>query len=104
MDLTPHPEKPAETQPASWGGPPQPPPRPPKQTARDLLPDDPGRRIWLWDYVEVKELAEQLGLKPFRVVADLMELRIFRHTDEIVDFAAAARIAHKHGFVAEKVS
>src|SRR5207248_3767264 len=99
MDFTPHPKKPPETQSASWGGPPQPPPRPPKQTARDLLdPDDRSRRIWLWDYIEVKELAEQLGLKPFRVVAELMELRIFRHADELVDFATAARIAHKHGF------
>jgi translation initiation factor IF-2 len=69
-----------------------------------LEPNDPDRRIWIWDYVEVKELAEQLGLKPFRVVADLMELRIFRHADEFVDFATAARVAHKHGFVAEKVS
>jgi translation initiation factor IF-2 len=98
------PEKAPQTKPAFSGGPPQPPPNPPKLTARDLLdPGGPGRRIFVPDYIEVKELAELLGLKPFKAVADMLELRIFKHADEFIDFSVAAAIARKHGFVAEKL-
>jgi translation initiation factor IF-2 len=51
----------------------------------------------------VRELAELLGLKPFKVVADVLELGVFKHADEIIDFSTAAAIAQKHGFVAKKV-
>ena len=37
------------------------------------------------DYVVVKELAELLGLRPFKVVADVMELGLFKHADEVID-------------------
>jgi translation initiation factor IF-2 len=103
-EFTPPPEKAPATQPASSGGPPQPPPRPPKSTARDLLdPGEPSRRIFLADYIEVKQLAGLLGLKPFKVVAEVLELGIFKHADELIDSATAATIALKHGFVVEKV-
>jgi hypothetical protein len=103
-EFTPHPEKAPETQPASSGGPPQPPPRPPKLTARDLLESgQPGRRIFIADYIEVKELAELLELKPFKVVADVLEMRIFKHADDFLNFSTAAIIAQKHGFVAERL-
>jgi translation initiation factor IF-2 len=103
-EFTPPAEKVPETQPASSGGPPQPPPRPPKLTAKDLLePGAPGRRIFVPDYIEVKDLAGLLGLKPFKVVADVLELGTFKHADELIDFATAASIARKHGFAAEKI-
>ena len=50
----------------------------------------------------VKELAELLGLRPFKVVADVMELGLFKHADEVIDFSTAATIATKHGYVAER--
>jgi translation initiation factor IF-2 len=103
-ELTPSPERVPDTQPASSGGPPQPPPKPPKLTATDLLqPGEPGKRVFVPDYIEVKELAELLGLRPFRVVADLLELGIFKHADELIDFSTAATIAKKHGYVAERI-
>ena len=103
-EFTPPPEKVPETQPASPGGPPQPPPRPPKQTARDLLePGQPGKRIFVPDFIAVKELAGLLELKPFRVVADVLELGIFRHADDLIDFSTAATIGKKHGFAVERV-
>ena len=55
------------------------------------------------DYVVVKELAELLGLRPFKVVADVMELGVFKHADEVIDFPTAALVAQKHGYVAERV-
>ncbi len=61
-DFTPPPDKARETQPAFAGGPPQPPPRPPKTTARDLLePGEPGERIFVPDYIEIRELPNFLG-------------------------------------------
>ena len=103
-DFSPSPEKVPETQPATSGGPPAPPPKPPKLTARDLLePGEPGRRIFLADYVVVKDLAELLGMKPFRVVADVLDLGQIKHADEVIDFSTAAIIAQRHGFVAERV-
>lgn len=103
-EFTPHPEKVPDTKPAASGGPPQPPPPPPKLTARDLLePGDPGKRIFVPDHVEVKELAGLLGTKPFKIVAELLDLGIFKHADELVDFPTAATVAQKHGYIAEKI-
>ncbi|HEV2391628.1 MAG TPA: hypothetical protein VG146_04605 [Verrucomicrobiae bacterium] len=98
------PDKAPETQPAFAGGPPQPPPRPPKLTSRDLLePGEPGKRIFVPDYIEIRDLAELLGVKPFKVVAEVVELRIFKHADEFIDFPTASRIAQKHGFIVERL-
>lgn len=103
-DFTPPPEKVPETRPAFAGGPPQPPPKPPKLTARDLLePGEPGKRIFVPDYITSRDLAELLGVKPFKVVAQLLRLGIFKHVDELVDFSTAAKIAQLHGFIAEKL-
>jgi hypothetical protein len=98
-DFTPSPEKTPETQSASSGGPPDPPPKPPKLTARDLLePGGEDKTIFVAGYIEVRELAEAMKLKSFKLVADLMELKIFKHSDEMIDFETAAKIAQKHGF------
>lgn len=103
-DFTPRPDKGPETQPAFDGGPPQPPPRPPKLTARDLLdPDEPGKTIFVADYIEVQDLAELLQVKAFKVVAELLDLKIFAHASEWIDFSTAAIVANRHGFVAERL-
>jgi translation initiation factor IF-2 len=100
----PSPEKIPETQPAPSGGPPEPPPRPPKITARGLLePGDSERTVFLADYVIVKDLAELLGMKPFKVVADLLKLRQFKHADECIGFSTAAMIAEKYGYAATRI-
>lgn len=103
-EFTPSPEKVPDTQAAFSGGPPQPPPRPPKLTTRDLLePGEPGKRIFVPDYIEIRDLAELLDVKPFKVVAEVLQLRIFKHADEWIDFSTAAIIANKHGFVVERL-
>ena len=103
-EFTPPPEKAPETQPAFTGGPPQPPPRPPKLTARDLLePGEPGKRIFVPDYIEIRDLAELLGVKPFKVVAEVLELRTFKHADELIEFSTAALVGNKYGFVVERL-
>ena len=103
-EFAPSPGKAPDTQAASSGGPPQPPPPPPKLTARDLLePGEPSRRIFVGDCISVKELAELMGLKPFKVVADVMELGIFKHAEELIDFPTAATVATRHGYVAGRI-
>jgi hypothetical protein len=103
-DFTPPPEKAPDTQPAFAGGPPQPPPRPPKLTARDLFePGEPGKRIFVPDDIEIRDLAELLGVKPFKVVAKVLKVGIFKHADEFIDFSTAAKIAQQHGFIVEKL-
>jgi hypothetical protein len=63
-DFTPSSEKPPEAQSASLGRPPDPPPRPPKLTARDLLEPGEDKTIFVAGYIEVKDLAE--AMKPNR--------------------------------------
>ena len=55
------------------------------------------------DYIEVKELAKLLGLKPFKIIAGVLELGIFKHANDLIDFSMAATIATKHGYVAERI-
>ncbi len=46
----------------------------------------------------VRDLAIALQLKPFKVVADLMELKLFKGPNDMVDFETASVIARKHGY------
>ncbi len=50
----------------------------------------------------VKDLASTLRLKPFKVVADLMEMKLFKSPDEAVDFETASLVALKHGYRARR--
>jgi hypothetical protein len=54
------------------------------------------------DFINIKDLAEMLALKPFKIVADVMELGQFKHADEAIDFPTAAIVARKHGYLAVK--
>jgi translation initiation factor IF-2 len=51
----------------------------------------------------IRELAELLGLRPFKVVAEVLELGVFKHADESIDFGTAAIIGNKHGFAAKRL-
>jgi hypothetical protein len=85
-----------QTQPSFSGRP----PRPPKITARGLEDwgdDDPEKVIHIPDPVVVRDLAAALKLKPFKVVADLMRLRLFKTPDEHISFEIAEIVAQWHG-------
>lgn len=98
-EFTPPPEKAPDTQSGFSGGPPDPPPKPPKVTGRDLLePGNEDKTILVAGHIEVRELAQAMNLKAFKVIADLLELRIFKHADELIDIETAANVARKHGF------
>lgn len=52
--------------------------------------------------VNVKLLAELLGLKPFQLIRDLMSLQIFVNLNQFVDADAVAKVCDIHGFVFEQ--
>jgi len=78
------------------------PPRPPKITARGLedSDDDSDKIIHISDPVVVKDLAAALNVKPFKVVADLMQLRMFKMPGDLIPFEVAEIIARGHGYKA----
>jgi len=50
----------------------------------------------------VKELAAQLGVKPFVLISELMEMNIFAAINHTLDPEIAANLCKRHGFVFEK--
>lgn len=50
----------------------------------------------------VKELAMMMGLKPFLLIQDLMELNVFASLTQAIEPDIAAKVCEKHGFIFEK--
>ncbi len=50
----------------------------------------------------VKELAEHMGLRPFQIIKDLMELQIFANINQTVEPDIAVKVCELHGFVFER--
>ncbi|HTD68435.1 MAG TPA: translation initiation factor IF-2, partial [Candidatus Limnocylindria bacterium] len=48
--------------------------------------------------IVVRDLAEQMKLKPFKIIADLMELGVFANVNQAIDETTAQRVAAKNGF------
>ena len=52
--------------------------------------------------VVVGQLASALKQKPFKIIADLMQLGVFATANQCLGFEVVSRIALKYGYVAEK--
>ena len=52
--------------------------------------------------IVVAELARLLCQKPFKIVADLMEVGVFANVKQSVSFEAACKVARKYGYAAKK--
>ena len=50
----------------------------------------------------LKDLSDKMGIKPFNVIRDLMELDVFASLDSSIEPEVATKICEKHGFVFEK--
>jgi len=50
----------------------------------------------------VKDLAAQMGLRPFEVIRDLMEMNIFAAINQTIEADVASRVCERHGFVFER--
>jgi len=81
--------------PARSGG--QQKPAGPAGPPRPVLPAD-AKVISIKPPIVVRELAEQLKQKPFKIIADLMEAGVFANVNQAIDEAVAQRICAKYGF------
>ncbi len=52
--------------------------------------------------IVVKDLADMMGLKLFKIMKDLMELEVFVNQNHSIEPEIAAQICEKHGFVFEQ--
>ena len=48
--------------------------------------------------IVVRELADMMKLKPFKIIADLMELGVFANVNQAIDEVTAQKVAAKNGF------
>ena len=53
--------------------------------------------------VSVAELANQMNLKPFKLIAELMPMGVFANPDTALDNDQVAALCEKHGFAYERV-
>ena len=76
--------------------------RPGQPIAPPPVPETaPDRIITLRGAVVVKDLADQLGLRPNRLIADLMQLNILASINQRVEIDIAQKIAEKYGYKIE---
>jgi translation initiation factor IF-2 len=73
-------------------------PAQPQSQEQTVAPD---RVILLRGAVVVKDLADKLGLRPNRLIADLMQLNILASINQRVEIDVAQKIAEKYGFKIE---
>jgi len=65
--------------------------------AKALLPAD-AQVITIKPPIVVRELAEALKQKPFKIIADLMESGVFANVNQAIEESVAQRICAKYGF------
>jgi translation initiation factor IF-2 len=69
----------------------------PSATPKLALPAD-AQVITIKPPIVVRDLAEQLKQKPFKIIADLMEAGVFASVNQAIDEKVAQRICAKYGF------
>lgn len=81
-----------------------PPPPPPVSDAVTVEVTESGEKIvHLKPPIIVKDLAEKMGLKPFKVLSDLIALKVFvQNAEKAIDLEIAEKICEKHGFKLER--
>ena len=73
-----------------------------KPAEKPVPPPPPAKKvIIIRGPVIVKEFAEQLGLKPNQLIAELMTMNVFASINERVDLKVAQQLADKRGFTLE---
>lgn len=64
----------------------------------------PLREVIIPAEILVRELADIAGQKPYKIIADLMEIGIFANVKQAVPFDAASRILKKYGITAKRAA
>jgi translation initiation factor IF-2 len=76
-------------------------PEPPLAAIAPVASPEGEKVIHIKPPIIVRELAQQIGLKPFQLIHDLMEMNIFAAINHTVEPDVAAAICRKHGYVFE---
>jgi len=71
--------------------------------ALNLVPPVKGELV-ISERVSVEQLAELLGQKPFKIIADAMQLGIFATVKQSLPFGTIQRIARNYGYIAKRVT
>ena len=72
-------------------------PEPPSTPAKVALPAD-AQVISIKPPIVVRELADQLKQKPFKIIADLMGLGVFKNVNQAIDESVAQKICATYGY------
>ncbi len=81
-----------------------PPPEPPAESGEPEHTEDgdDSKILHLKPPIIVKELAERMGVKPFKLIADLITFKVFVTADKSIEIEVAEKLAEKHGFRIER--
>ena len=71
---------------------------PAKLSEPKFIPLTTGEIIIMKPPVGIRDLAERLKRKPFQLIADLMELAVFKTVNDTIDEVIAQKVCAKHGF------
>lgn len=82
-------------------GAPQPKPQVPQRAGPAEKTISPDRIITLRGAVVIKELAERMGLRPNRLIADLMQMNMLVSINERIELDIATKLTDKYGFKIE---
>jgi translation initiation factor IF-2 len=52
--------------------------------------------------IVVKDLADKMGLKPFKIISELIAFKVFASAEKAIDIEIAEKICEKHGFKLER--
>ena len=74
------------------------PPKPAAPAAPKFIAPSGGEIIIIKPPIVVRELAERLKQKPFKIIADLMGLNVFATVNQTIDEKIAAQLCAKYGF------
>ena len=80
-----------------------PPPPPPSENETTVEVTESGEKIiHLKPPIIVKELAEKIGVKPFKLISELIAFKVFANADKAIDIDVAEKICQAHGFKLER--
>ncbi len=99
-------EKPAETKPAPAPAPapaPKPAPAPEPAPAPAAADDAAGKVMNIKAPISVADLATLMGMKPFKLIAELLPMGVFANPSTTLDSDQVAALCEKHGFTYERV-
>jgi translation initiation factor IF-2 len=81
--------------------PPPPPPAPPV-VATEMPEDGEEKVLHLKPPIIVKDLAEKMGVKVFKLIGDLIAFKVFATADKAIELEIAEKICEKHGWRLER--